>query len=581
MYKLLKIIPLIFVFSGLKAQNDSLLQLRIASEQLTDSTDSQRFDYHFYQAENLKIHHEFNKAKNEYLECLLIDSTNAAAWFGLSKMYQFTSQYPDAFAALKKAVVYDKYNPYYREILAAYHIQYEDYNQAIKILERLSKENSGKVEYLYNLLDLYNFKKLNKKYLSTLNKIETQNGVSEEITMMKVEFYNLQHQHKKAIAEINKLISKSPLQISYQTLLGQYYFSIGDTLNGLATFNRILQKYPNNGYVLIQFFDYYNNTGDEQKAQECLHRVLTDKTIDISEQLQTFARYIDKLENNDKHKEANDFFTLLIENHPNESTIYSFYAVYQLGLKEIKKAEDNLQTAILLNPDNENNWKIIAEIQISNDSTEKLVKIADEAEKIFPKSTLWAYYKVFGLMQLEKGDSAMILIDNYVKSLDEAENNFKSIIISIKADYLWQQKKYPEAFECYEKSLEYNPSNFLTLNNYAYFLSECELTLNKAENMSSKTIRAEPQNATYLDTYAWILFKQKDYRLAKFYIEQALSYDESAELFDHYGDILFLLNETEKAVEQWKNAKVKGKDTDILNKKIEEKNYYSNKLSCE
>ena len=93
--------------------------------------------------------------------------------------------------------------------------------------------------------------------------------------------------------------------------------------------------------------------------------------------------------------------------------------------------------------------------------------------------------------------------------------------------------------------------------------------------MSAQCIKLEPDNATYLDTYAWIFFVQGNYTLAKIYIESALEKDKTkcAELVDHYGDILFMNGDKEKAVEQWKKAKEMGKDSEILNRKIAEQQY--------
>jgi tetratricopeptide (TPR) repeat protein len=578
----LKILPFLFICAGLKAQTaDDLFLERIEQERLIDSTDNQRFDYHYYQAQKLKYHSDFSGAKSEYLKCLAIDTTNSAAWFELSKMQQFLGQYESSHTSLLNAVKYDKKNQYYREILAAYCIQKNDINQAISIFEKLSKDNRGNLRYLYNLLDLYEYRQMNKKILATLNKIEVLEGVSQETAIMKVEYFNKLNQHKKAIAEIEKLIAKTPTETRYKTMLGQYYMSTGDTINALQIFNKILEKQPNNGYALMQLFNYHKNGGRAELANDYLNRAVSDKSMDIAEKIDVLKEYILELEQNKKTDEIENIFDILKKNYPAESSIYSLDAVYQLGLKNIKKAEDNLQTAISLNPEDETNWKILAEVQIQNDSTQKLIDIASEAEKIFPQDNSWVYYKIVGLMQLEKQDSAMLLIDNYLTIIESKA--FNSMLLTLKADYLWQQKNSDAAFDCYEKAIGFNSANILALNNYAYFLSECEKDLQKAEAMSGKTIQAEPQNATYLDTYAWILFKQKDYTLAKFYIEKALSYDKdkSAELFEHYGDILFHLGDTDRAVEQWEKARKSGKNSEVLDKKIEEKQYYLNKLKCE
>ena len=94
------------------------------------------------------------------------------------------------------------------------------------------------------------------------------------------------------------------------------------------------------------------------------------------------------------------------------------------------------------------------------------------------------------------------------------------------------------------------------LNNYAYNLSLVQQDLDKAEQMSSVTIKKEPANSTYLDTYAWILYQKERYEEANMYISQALQNDttHSAVLLDHAGDIAYRLGDVEKAVDFWRQA---------------------------
>jgi len=90
--------------------------------------------------------------------------------------------------------------------------------------------------------------------------------------------------------------------------------------------------------------------------------------------------------------------------------------------------------------------------------------------------------------------------------------------------------------------------------------------------MSGITIKAEPMNPTFLDTYGWILYEQGSYLMAKIYIEKAIEYSKdnpSADIFEHYGDVLYKTGEKEKALEQWKKAKELGSDSDTLDKKIQ------------
>jgi predicted negative regulator of RcsB-dependent stress response/MFS family permease len=126
------------------------------------------------------------------------------------------------------------------------------------------------------------------------------------------------------------------------------------------------------------------------------------------------------------------------------------------------------------------------------------------------------------------------------------------------------------AFDSYEKALKLNPQNLPVLNNYSYYLSLEKRDLDKAEQMSGITVKLEPLNPTYLDTYGWILFEQGSYIMAKIYIEKAIEYSDepSAEVYEHYGDVLFMNGEQEKAVVQWKKARELGGDSKTLKRKI-------------
>ena len=135
-------------------------------------------------------------------------------------------------------------------------------------------------------------------------------------------------------------------------------------------------------------------------------------------------------------------------------------------------------------------------------------------------------------------------------------------------------KRFKESDEAYNKALEINPDNSYTLNNYAYYLSLRGANLEKAEEMSKRSIQLDLNNPSSEDTYAWILFKLKRYKDARTWIEKAISHsDKSAVQMEHYGDILFLLGEKGKAFQQWQKARTTGGGSDKLELKINEKRY--------
>ena len=137
----------------------------------------------------------------------------------------------------------------------------------------------------------------------------------------------------------------------------------------------------------------------------------------------------------------------------------------------------------------------------------------------------WSFLYFLGIGYFLNDD-----FESCVKVLTEAttrfdEKNDKAMAVEIYemlGDALYSLDRKAEAFEAYEKCLKLDPDKISCLNNYAYYIAEEGGDIERAAEMSLKTVKAEPNNATYLDTYAWILFRQHRYEEAKIYIDLAL-----------------------------------------------------------
>lgn len=96
--------------------------------------------------------------------------------------------------------------------------------------------------------------------------------------------------------------------------------------------------------------------------------------------------------------------------------------------------------------------------------------------------------------------------------------------------------------------------------------------------MAEMALAADPDNGSYLDTYALVLFLKHDYKKALEFIEKAAEHRDSdtgnAELWEHYGDILFMLGKPAEAVEKWKDALKDNPGSKLLKKKIENRTYF-------
>ena len=215
-------------------------------------------------------------------------------------------------------------------------------------------------------------------------------------------------------------------------------------------------------------------------------------------------------------------------------------------------------------------------INIMDENYPKAIEAAEKALALNPDSLDLYRYIAPAYYQMKEYDRAIATYDRALSIIDSTDVDLYSDLVGGKGDVYSAMGDSVRAVECYEQALKIYPGNTGILNNYAYYLAQKGQNLDRAERMSAITVKSAPDNATFLDTYAWVFFKKKDYKMALFYIESAVAKTEepSAEVLEHYGDILFLDGQTDKAVEQWQKALELDDDNELLMRKFNDQTYY-------
>ena len=230
-------------------------------------------------------------------------------------------------------------------------------------------------------------------------------------------------------------------------------------------------------------------------------------------------------------------------------------------------------------------------MQIKKEDYKQIIKVCEPGIEATPDALEFYYYLAVAYNQAEKPDSVISICKRALEhKTADGKKEIVSEFYSILGDMYHTQKQMKEAYAAYDSALVYNPSNIGALNNYAYYLSVERRDLDKAEEMSYRTVKAEPTNGTYLDTYAWILFEKGKYAEARIYIDQAMQNegDKSSVVVEHCGDIYYMSGEKEKALEYWRQAEKLAneppqegseprdeKELKLLKKKIAQKKYFA------
>ena len=539
-----------------------------------------KFDYFFLEALRLKENNKHSEAYATLQHALRIDSTSSAALSLLANYYLFLQQDSLAVEAFQKAVEYNPQNYEYRISLANVYREMGNFPESTALYEYLVAEQPDKAELHFYLSDLYLRQNQIDKAIQSLDALENTIGMSEALSMQKFKLYLAVEQTDNAVSELEKLAAKNPMEAKYQILIGDFYLEDNDPDRAWTYYEKAYKIDPQNPYYVVAMANFYEKKGDTEAATREIEAALKNQLLDIDTKLSIIGKFIEERLSNRKDIESADvLFKTLMEQHSQEKELNLMYGQFLISQEKLEEARFQFQLVTEAEPENLVAWRLLMNIAIKEDEPEEIIRVCNSALAVFPDNPEFYFYKGSAYYQLKNYPEALAVFSEGIQYIPEEDNMLLSMFYGQTGDLYHQLNKKEEAYRFYDKALEYNDNNILVLNNYAYFLSLDKEQLDKAERMSAKTLKIQPNSATYIDTYAWVFFQKENYSLAKFYIESAISKggDRSPDILEHYGDILYKTGNTEKAVEQWEKAlKIKEaeEDTVLLKKKIDNKMYY-------
>lgn len=540
----------------------------------------QRYDYFFLEATRLKAKKEYDAAFDLLQHCLAIDSTAASALYEVSQYYMFLKMLPQGQDALEKAVANAPANYWYSQALASFYQQQGLQDEAIRLLETMTVRFPGKQDPLLGLLDLYNQKENYQMVINTLNRIESKMGKSEQITMEKSRIYMQMKEDKKAFREIESLVAEYPMDMRYQVVLGDAYMQDGKKEEAYNAYQKALSTEPDNPLALFSMATYYDEVGQKDLYEQLIDTLLLNQKVPSDTKLDIMRQFIVKGGQDAKDSlRISDLFERMMKSDMDDAQIPMLYSQYLLAQNKQEKADTVLEEVVRIEPTNKAARLMLLGSAVRKNDFEKLIKICEPGIEANPESLEFYFYLAIAYNQAKRWDDVLEVSQKALNHItDESNKNVVSDFYAIIGDAYHTKKMTKEAYAAYDSALVYNPANIGALNNYAYYLSVERRDLDKAEEMSYKTVKAEPGNATYLDTYAWILFEKGKYTEARIYIDDAIKNtkpeEESAVVYEHCGDIYYMTGDVEKALEYWKKADAfGGSESKTLKQKIEKKKY--------
>ncbi|MDE6026902.1 MAG: tetratricopeptide repeat protein [Muribaculaceae bacterium] len=469
-------------------------------------------------------------------------------------------------------------------------------DEAVRVYERTDSLLPKRTTTLLHLSDVYFAKREDEKGFEALNRYEKIEGKSPNLTLKKISYLINRLDTIGAIREATSLVESNPREPAYLILKGNL-FQLMDRKDSVEAYFKMAEDLaPGYGAAKVALADFYRDQGDSVAYDNKTYEALLAEDFGLEEKTALLSEYLQKLIYDKSNTKRGDYlFSVLETQYPFETDVLDLAARYSAAKGDYATAIEKIGYAIDLDASNDVYWGQKMSYLISDDRPKDAVATYREAiTHVEPSMGLRMMcasaaqidedydlaVKMYGelINQLAPnapvtGELTLAEIPKQLtlEGLEQLSNLYTTI-----GDCSFNAGKIEQAFRSYENALLLDPENAMALNNYAYFMVESGGDINKAADLSSRSLVGENEdNPTFLDTYAWILYKQGKYDEAAEYQKRAIANcegtaSESSELWEHYGDILLAIGNRQEAVEAWKKALDLTDEKNAIIKKINE-----------
>lgn len=546
--------------------------LTIIAQKKNDKTYNPEYIHSLIEANRQKILNNFEAVRSLYEKCIDLNPNSAIAYYELASYYIQQNNFEKSITLAKKSVELSPNNIWYQALLGVLYKQTCQYPKAIKIYKKILQQDNNRIDFWYELAYLYMYTGKLSNAIKTFDKIEEIFGLEESICLEREKIYTYKKDFDKANKEIFKLIQSNPNEIRYLGMLAESYNSQNKIHKAKEVYAQMLAIDSLNGLVNLSLADFYRAQQDINKSFYHLRLAYKSPDIDIDTKIKmliTLSSYVGK----DKTLsiEVDSLLSILTQVYPDNPKVMTLEADVLLRNNRLNEAYSKLYKITTQDPGRYIIWEQMLMIEFKQSMWDSMYIHSNKSIEYFPTQTNLYYFKAIAAQQLQKLQEADEAL-SFAESLPMQNKDLETEIYALHGEILHALGKNKLSDQALEKVLQLDKGNKIVLNNYSYYLSLRSDSLDKAERMSLICVELEPDNPTFLDTYAWVLYKQNKFEKALEYSKKAyLLQKNNATIIEHYGDILFKTGDVEKALEIWNEAFKVGKGSSNLEQKIIQK----------
>lgn len=411
---------------------------------------------------------------------------------------------------------------------------------------------------------------------------------------------------------LREMIAEAPADAEVLSGVASFYDYI-DLLDSAYYYNvRACEVDSTYGPALLGIAQHSLDRGDTIAFENYLERSLLTSSMDWEVKQRVLSTFLSARAARDTaYTTIFPFLQRLTRVNPTEPSIYMMRGLLYRMRDSIPQAFDDLRRVVDLDPETADGYRMLGSLQAEQGDTTEAVSTFLQGLELTGDPTLGFAAAMWDLTRNRPAQGLKDL--DAIPSLDALNKAGKATYYSIKGDLYYANNMPQQAIAALDSSLMFDPANFGVYNNAAYYRALAGEDLDLAERYARTAVTGDLGNPTYLDTYAWVLFKQKNFPAARIQIDLALdaysSFNDSviidqdtvaaefdfadpaafeavetleseavpqvsAEVYDHAGDIYFMVGEPAQALVFWQKALMLAPDDEKIKKKVDNKTYF-------
>jgi tetratricopeptide (TPR) repeat protein len=526
------------------------------SDSLSVGFDQRTYNYYYVEGIHQKLMGNSGDALKNFERALIVNPKSDGSYYQIAQILAASGDLGNSKKFLNRAIDINGNNIWYLVMMAGFYYQERNMDSAIVFYEKAAKIFPDDDEVQVTLGNLYSQNKEYAKAISVFEAIDKKYGINDNSTVSGIKAMINAGEYDRALEKANILIKDFPDELLYKGLLAEIYRGKGESDKARGVYRELLDNNPDDSALQLAVCEFLIDQKDYQELFVLLNNVVLNQKIRKEDKITLYAKLIEIPDVIKDHSDELLVSVMVLEaEYLKDEIVPMLRPEVYIRLGKLGQASDRLETLISENPDNYYAWEKLLLVYNSMKEYNKLFVRGEECATKFNRSFLAKVLFANAAIELKKYE---IALDELRKAdiLAGEDKDSKIQVLTMKADIFYRMKKYEEAFKTFRDAMQVNGDDLTVMNNYAYYLAEQDQNLKEAEELARRVVETEKNNSTYLDTYAWVLYKRGKLREAQKIMEEIIGAGKvpDAEWYEHYGFILKKRNDCTEAVKNWNEA---------------------------